>query len=180
MSISINKDELVQLLRNGEIEKFNNLRHFSEETPLDLTESDLNHMNIVGANLSRVDLSGSDLSKSEFESIDFNYSDLSSVNFSHTTIIESNFIEVILEGSLFNNACVVKSDFTEVDFNGINACGANLADADLSLAKNLMQAVYDTETIWPDDDLLPNDFEPQENVSFANFDDKDEYPEEQF
>lgn len=182
MSELTNKDELIQLLRNGEIEKFNVKRPFSEESVLDLSESDLNNLSLVGANLSRVDLTGSDLSNSELESIDFNYSDLSSVNFSHTQITESNFVETVLEGSLFNNSCVVKTEFTEVDFSGINTCGANFAEADLSLAQNLMQAVYDAETVWPEEDMLPHDFEPQEDVSIADYEENDENypPEDQF
>lgn len=180
MSELTSKDELIQLLRNGEIEKFNNTRSYSEEAILDLTESDLNNINLNGVNFSRVDLTGSDLSKSELESIDFNYSDLSSVNFSHTSIVESNFAETVLEGSLFNNATVVKSDFTEVDFNGINTCGADFTDADLSLTKNLNQSVYDGETIWPDNDLLPHDFEPEDDYSIADLEEDNSYMENQY
>ena len=180
MSESISKDDLVQLLRNGEIEKFNSIRPYHDDISLDLTEIDLNDMKLSGANLSKVDLSGSDFSKSDIEKINFSDSDLSSVNFSHTTIAESNFINAIFEGSLLTSINVISGDFTEVDFNGVNICGANLTGADLGLCKNLMQSVYDTDTLWPDNDFLPDEFEPDNNMSFAEMEDANELMEEQF
>ncbi len=181
MSESVSKDDLVQFLRNGEIEKFNSVRFNNNNGNfLDLTEIDLNNLKLSGADLSKVDLSGSDFSKSDIERINFSDSDLSSVNFSHTTIAESNFINSILEGSLLAGINVISGDFTEVDFNGVNICGANLSGADLGLCKNLMQSVYDVETLWPDNDFLPDEFEPENDMSFAELEDVDEFPEEPF
>ena len=67
MSELISKDELVQFLRDGNIEAFNAARPYDEEGFLDLSEIDLNDLKLFGFNLSRVDLSGSDLSNSEIE-----------------------------------------------------------------------------------------------------------------
>lgn len=179
MNQSTNKDELIHLLRIGEIDKFNNQRPLSEDIIVDLSEIDLSNIKISGANLSRVDLSGSDLSKTEIEDIDFSYSDLSSVNFSNSTITDTNFVEAVIEGSLLHNSSVISGDFTEVDFNGVNVCGTDFTGADLSLSKNLMQSVYDAGTVWPEEDYLPDDFEPEEDISLADFEDE-EYLEEQF
>ncbi|HSA07741.1 MAG TPA: pentapeptide repeat-containing protein [Candidatus Gastranaerophilales bacterium] len=180
MSELLNKDELTQLLRNGDIEKFNKLRPYDEIKFPDFTEIDLSNVKICGVNLSNVDLSGSDLSKSEIESVNFNNSDLSAVNFTRTTITESNFAETIMEGSLLNNANIISGDFMEVDFNGINISGADLTGADLTLSINLMMSVYDADTIWPESDMLPDDFEPQDDMSFADLEDSEEFLEEQF
>ena len=180
MDQSVNKDELVHLLRNGLIDEFNSKRFYDEDTLLDLSEIDLKDIKISGANLSHVDLTGSDLSKCEIEETDFGKSDLNSVNFSYSVIVDSNFSDVILEGSLFNNANIQNSDFSATDFNGINICGVDLTGTDLSLSKNLMQSMYDGETIWPDDDLLPEDFDPQYEVSFAEMEESDGYSEDQY
>lgn len=174
------KDELVQLLRNGLIDEFNSTRPYENNKNIDLTEIDLKDIRISGANLSKIDLSGTDLSKAELEGIDFKESDLSSVNFSHSSINEVNFSEVVLEGSFFNHASVQNSDFTACDFNGINICGADLTGTDLSLCKNLMQSVYDGETIWPNDELLPEDFDPMYDMSFAEMEESEDFSEDQF
>jgi len=180
MDQSVNKDELVHLLRNGLIDEFNNKRPYEEGNLLNLSEIDLKDIKISGANLTQADLTGSDLSKCEIEETDFRKSDLNSVNFSYSVITDSNFSDAIIEGSLFNNANIQNSDFTTVDFNGINICSTDLTGTDLSLSKNLMQSMYDGETIWPDDDLLPEDFDPQYEVSFAELEEADDYSEDQF
>ena len=45
-----------------------------------------------------------------------------------------------------------------------------------------MQSVYDEETVWPNDDLLPDDFEPQYDVNLADFEEEenDTFTEDQF
>ncbi len=35
----------------------------------------------------------------------------------------------------------------------------NLTSSDLSAAENLNSARYDSDTIWPDDDMLPEGFD---------------------
>ncbi len=180
MSQQINKDELVQLLRIGNIERFNESRPYHESDFLDLTEIDLSNIKILGANFSKTDLSGSDFSQSEIEDIDFSGSDLSSVNFSHSTITGSNFVETSIEGSLFNNAGIISGDFSEVNFNGVNICGTDFTGVDLSLSINLMQSIYDADTVWPDEDYLPEDFEPEEDISIAELEDAEGYMEESF
>lgn len=180
MDKSVSKDELVLLLRNGLIEEFNQQRPYEEGSLVDLSEIDLKDIKISGANLTKVDLTGSDLSKSEIESTDFKESDLSSVNFSHSTITESNFSDVILEGSFFNHTNLNECDFSAADFNGVNICAADMMGTDLSLCKNLMQSVYDGETIWPEDDLLPEDFDPQYDMTFAEMEDAEEFPEDEY
>ncbi len=180
MNQSISKDELVHLLRNGMIDEFNQARPYDSEVKLDLSEIDLKDIKISGANLTNVDLTGSDLSNCEIEETQFSQSDLTSVNFSHSTIAETDFSDVILEGSTFSHASVQCCDFETTDFNGINICSADFTGSDLSLCKNLAQSVYDGECIWPEDDLLPNDFEPEEDLTFAEMEEEDQYPEDEF
>ena len=180
MDQRINKDELVRLLRDGLVDEFNQARPYLPDIKLDLCECDFRDIKISGADLTKVDLSGCDFSKSEIENADFKESDLSSVNFSHSTISESNFSEVMLEGSFFNHSVLVKNDFSATDLTGINICGADLTGTDLSLCKNLMQSLYDGETIWPDDELLPEDFDPQYEMSFAELEEESDFNEDQY
>lgn len=180
MGQSTNKDELVQFLRNGLAEEFNQARACEDGVKLDLIEIDLRDVKLTGVNLSKADITGSDFSKAEIEESNFSESDLTSVNFSHSTIVNTDFSNIVLEGSLFSYANIQDCDFEAADFNGVNICGADLSGTDLSLTKNLMQSVYDGETVWPDDDLLPDDFEPEEDLSFAELEEAKEFPEDEY
>lgn len=180
MGQSISKDELVQLLRNGLAEDFNQARTYESGAKLDLSEIDLKDIKISGANFSYADLTGSDFSKAEIEECNFSNSDLTSANFSHATITDTDFSEVVLEGAFFSYSNLYECNFELVDFNGVNICGADITSTDLSLSKNLMQSVYDGETVWPDEDLLPENFEPEEDMSFAEMEEADEYPQDEY
>jgi uncharacterized protein YjbI with pentapeptide repeats len=85
-----------------------------------------------------------------------------------------------MEGTILCNACILNSDFAEVDFNGVNLSGADFSGADLSLSKNLIQAVCDTETVWPDDELLPEDFDLSEVMTYEDMEDEGDYMPEEF
>lgn len=172
-----NKDELLKLLRAGLFEKFNEERSYDEK-PLDLTEIDLKEFVINGVNFGKVDLSGSDLSETELNEVNFGESDLSTVNFSHATITDCSFAEAILEGSIFNKASLINCDFTAAEFNGANICGADLTGSDLSLCENLMHTTYNKNTVWPSDECLPDDFNPEYDSSFAELEEDTGFTED--
>jgi len=172
-----NKDELLKFLRSGSIEKFNENRSYDEEL-LNLTELDFKDASVLGANLSKVDLSGSDLSETELNNVDFSGSDLSAVIFSHSTITDCSFSDTILEGSIFNRSSLINCDFTAAEFNGANLCGADLTGSDLSLCENLMHTAYNKNTVWPSDECLPDDFDPEYDSSFAELEDEPEFTED--
>ena len=67
-----------------------------------------------------------------------------------------------------------------MDFNGVNICGACLDESDLTLSRNLSQSLYNGETVWPEDDLCPNDFEPESDISFIDLEETDEITNNQF
>jgi len=174
-----NKDELLKLLRSGLIEKFNESRSYDEEL-LNLTELDFKDTGVCGANLSRVDLSGSDLSETELNTVNFTGSDLSSVNFSHAVLTDCSLADTVLEGSVFNKAALINCDFTAAEFNGANIMGADFTGSDLSLCENLMHTAYDKNTVWPSDECLPDEFDPEYDHSFAELEDDTEFSEDQF
>lgn len=172
-----NKEELLKFLRMGLFEEFNESRSYGEEL-LNLTELDFKDADVHGANLSKVDLSGSDLSETELNNVDFSGSDLSSVNFSNATITDCGYSDTILEGSVFNRALLINCDFTAAEFNGANICGADFTGSDLSLCENLMHTAYDKNTVWPIDECLPDEFDPEYDKSFSELEDEPEFSED--
>ena len=50
-------------------------------------------------------------------------------------------------------------NFSDCDMAGTVLSEANLTSSDLSAAENLCSARYDSDTIWPDDDMLPDGFD---------------------
>ena len=172
-----NKEELLKLLRAGLFEKFNESRFYGDEL-LDLTELDLKESAINSVNLDKTDLSGSDLSETELNEVNFSGSDLSTVIFSHATITDCGFSDTVLEGSIFSNASLINCDFTAAEFNGANICGADLTGSDLSLCENLMHTAYNKNTVWPSDESLPDDFDPEYDSSFAELEDEPTFTED--
>jgi len=177
MSNTTNKDELLKLLKAGLFEKFNESRSYDDEL-LDLTEIDLKDTVINGVNFDKADLSGSDLSEAELNNVNFSGSDLSTVIFSHSTMTDCGFSDTVLEGSIFNCASLINCDFTAAEFNGANICGADLTGSDLSLCENLMHTAYNKNTVWPSDECLPDEFDPEYDSSFAELEDDPEFTED--
>lgn len=171
------KDELIKLLRAGLFEKFNESRSYGDEI-LDLTEIDLKESALSGVNMDKADLSGSDLSETELTNVNFGGSDLSAVIFSHSTIIDCAFSDTVLEGSIFNRTSLINCDFTAAEFNGANICGADFTGSDLSLCENLMHTAYNRNTVWPSDECLPDEFDPEYDSSFAELEDEPEFTED--
>jgi len=168
-----NKEDLLNLLKKGAIEEFNESRAYDEKAFLDLTEIDLKDVVLSGANFEKTDLSGSDFSESELNNVNFSGSDLSAVNFAHTNIESSCFNDTVLEGTIFTKSVVSCCDFTGAEFTGANICYTDLTGSDLSLCENLMLTSYDKNTVWPADECLPDDFDPEYDHSFAELEDDD-------
>ncbi|MCK7527867.1 MAG: pentapeptide repeat-containing protein [Ignavibacteriales bacterium] len=136
-----NKDELVQLLRSGNIEEFNSSRPFEEGVLLDLTEIDLRGCEIAGANLSFTDLSGSALNECEITEVDLTGCDLSAVDFSSSVIKNVDFIKATLAGTKFNNSKVNECDFAEADLSGTDFSDADLSNSEFTLSENILECI---------------------------------------
>jgi uncharacterized protein YjbI with pentapeptide repeats len=171
------KDELIQLLRNGFIKEFNEIRG---EKSLDLAEVDLSGSDISGANLSNADLSGSDFSESDLSNVDFSNSDLSSVNFTRTSLKQANFSNTTLAGTKFANSIITECDFSEADMTGVDFIESDLSNTDLSLSQNLSQCIFDSYTQWPDTDNLPDDFDPEYIEDLSSLRDDDDELESEY
>jgi uncharacterized protein YjbI with pentapeptide repeats len=171
------KDELVQLLRNGLIDEYNEVRSTESQ---DMSEIDLSGCDIHGANLADSDLTGSDFSECDLTNVDFTNSDISAVVFTRATLKETNFTGTTLAGTKFGNSDIIKCDFTEADMVGADFIEADLSNTDLSLALNLSQCIFDSFTIWPDTDSLPDDFDPEYIEDLSSLKDEDDELESEY
>lgn len=153
------KEDLLQLLKNGSINEFNENRSYDESELLDLTELDLRGCEIKRANLSYCDLTGSDLSDMYLKSIKFDGSDLTSVDFTGSTLKSCFFSSSVLNGVKFKNTELMQCEFEEADFSGADLSSSDVSSCDLSATENLTECIFDESTVWPADDMLPEDFE---------------------
>lgn len=169
-----NKDELIQLLKNGFIEEFNQARPHHKDELFDFSEVDLRGAELTGINLSNTDLTGTDFGEAEILQADFSNSDLTSTDFTQAVIKNSDFIKASLTGTKFNGTKLKDCDFAEADFSGADLSDANLTSSDLCYAENLTECIFDSFTSWPDTDGLPEDFEPEYIEDLSSLKDGDD------
>lgn len=172
------KDDLVGLLRNGFCEEFNEQRSYDEESLLDLTEADLRGQEVSQVNMSYADLSGSDLSDTELNNVDFSYSDLSSIDFTGSILKNCDLSNATLAGAKFNSANIIDCTFTDADMTGADFSEADLSKTDLSDSVNLSQCNFNSFTVWPDPECLPDDFDSEYIEDLSSLTDDLEVSEE--
>lgn len=101
--------------------------------------------------------------------------DLTSVDFTRARIIESDFTEALLTGADCSYAEMTYCNFSDTDMAGCILSETDLSNSDLTAALNLNAARYDEDTIWPDDDMLPEDFDGASHKDLSALqDDEDE------
>lgn len=171
------KDELIELLRNKSFDEFNASIDCTAEDLYDLTESDLSGIELSNVNFINVDLSGSDFSESELNNVNFTNSDLTSVIFSRSTISHCNFTDAILMGTKLCSCSIEDTDFTDADLSGADFSESDASSSDFALSENMSLCNFDSCTIWPDSDKLPEDFDSEYIEDLASLsDDGDEIP----
>jgi uncharacterized protein YjbI with pentapeptide repeats len=121
------------LLRNGEIEQFNQLRQSSPYLLYDLSYRDF----------SGLDLSGADLSTAALDHIRLNDCDLSNVNFTDTDLSSANLTGAELDGAVLTRAVLVNAILTGVKGKGPDFSNAVLAESSLTQITDLEDAVFD-------------------------------------
>ena len=168
------KDELVELLKEHRIDEFNESRPLVEDATWDFTEIDLSGIELTGANFSYADLTGSDFGEAVLNEVDFTGCDLTSVNFSRANISAANFSNTIMNGTKFNSSTVEDSDFADADLSGTDFSDADLSSSDFALAQNMSMCRFDSYTVWPEQDALPEDFESEYIEDLASLSDEDD------
>ena len=119
---------------------------------------------LVADVLKDVDFSGVDLNSSSFADgdlslVNFSDADLTSVDFTRASIVECDFTDAILTGADCSYAQMTYCTFAGADMAGCILAESDLSNSDLSSCENLSSARYDNDTQWPDNDMLPEDFD---------------------
>ena len=166
------KDELITLLVEN-VEEFNN---YVEENNngIDLTEVDLSNITVADAVFHNIDLSSTTFSDSHFTNVKFENCDLSSADFTRSNLEECSFNNSILNGTDFSYAVINYCNFNEADMAGAVLQESDLTDSDLSTSYNLNACRFDDGTIWPDDDMLPEDFDGLYSSDLSSLKDDDD------
>ena len=166
------KDELITLLVEN-VEEFNN---YVEENNngIDLTEVDLSNITVADAVFHNIDLSSTTFSDSHFTNVKFENCDLSSADFTRSNLEECSFNNSILNGTDFSYSVINYCNFNEADMAGTVLQESDLTDTDLSTSYNLNACRFDDGTIWPDDDMLPEDFDGLYSSDLSSLKDDDD------
>lgn len=174
------KEEFIELIKKGLIEEFNNSRSFDKDILFDLSETDFSGCELSDANLSYADLSGSDFNECDLHNVDFTGSDLSAGEFKRANITKSDFSKSTLAGTKFNHAVVSECDFSDADLSGTVFSEANLSNSEFASAENIEFCIFDNDTIWPDPENLPDDFETEYVEDLSSLRDEDDYPQDEY
>lgn len=167
----LSKEELANLLVN-DTKRFNT--EIKNSQP-DLSELDFSNSNIEGAVLDNIDLTSSSFADSQLTDVKFTGCDLTSVDFTRSTLTECAFTESVLNGTDFNYAKVDFCNFTDADLAGAILREADLSGSDFSASENLNACQFDDTTTWPDNDLLPDDFDSTYSDDLSSLKDDDDY-----
>ena len=166
------KDELITLLVEN-VEEFNNYVE-GNNNGIDLTEVDLSNITVADAVFHNIDLSSTTFSDSHFTNVKFENCDLSSADFTRSNLEECSFNNSILNGTDFSYAVINYCNFNEADMAGAVLQESDLTNSDLSTSYNLNACRFDDGTIWPDDDMLPEDFDGLYSSDLSSLKDDDD------
>ena len=84
---------------------------------------------------------------------------MTSVDFTRARVLECDFTDALLTGADCSYAEMTYCNFSDSDMAGCILSETNLSNSDLTAAVNLNAARYDEDTVWPEDDMLPEDFD---------------------
>ena len=151
------KEELAELIIKNP-EEFNSYKKNAGDN-LDLTELDFSNITIEEVDFTGAELAGTTFTDTHLSNVNFNGCDLNAADFTRANIVECDFSESILNGTDFSYASVNYCNFTDADMAGCIVKEADLSNSDLSASLNLSATRADDTTIWPDNDLLPDEFD---------------------
>lgn len=174
----LTKEELVNLISTD-------VRAFNKEIKnangsLDLSETDFSSLSIEGAEFVNADLTSSTFSDTHLSEVKFEACDLTSVDFTRAEIVECSFNESVLNGTDFSYAKVDYCNFSDTDMAGAIFQGAELTNSDLSMAENLSACRFDEDTVWPDNEYLPEDFDTNYSSDLSSLQDDDDYQQSDY
>ena len=172
------KEELINLVLS-DVKTFNN-EIKNAKGSVDLSETDFSGTNLNGVEFFNVDLTSSTFADSHLSEVKFEGCDLTSVDFTRAEIIECSFSESVLNGTDFSYSKTDYCNFTDSDMAGSILQGADLTNSDFSAAENLNACRFDEETVWPDNEYLPEDFDTNYSSDLSSLQDDDDYQQSDY
>lgn len=169
--IDYTKEEIIELLRKSP-DKFNEWKLEQEE--IDLSEVDFSGIVLHEIDFSDVDLNSSSFADSNLSFVNFTNADLTSVDFTRSKILECDFSESLLTGADCSYSEMTYCNFTDCDLAGCVFSETDLSNSDLTAALNLHASRYDSDTIWPDVEYLPEDFDSTYKDDLSSLKDDDD------
>lgn len=165
------KEDLFELILKNpqEYERYKTIQE-----DIDLSELDFSSLTLEGIDFSDADLSGCSFNESSLTEVDFSNTDLTSADFSRANLVECNFSGSLLNGADYNYATVSFCNFTDADVAGAVFNESDLQNSDFSAAENMTAVRFDESTIWPEIDLLPEDFDTTYTRDLSSLDDDDD------
>ena len=107
--------------------------------------------------------------------VNFTGADLTSVDFTRAKILESDFSEASLNGADCSYAEMTYCNFTDADLAGCIFSESNLSNSDLTGSYNINACRFDNDTIWPEPDLMPDDFDAVYKDDLSAMKDEEDY-----
>ena len=166
------KEELFGLIVDSP-EEFNEWKK-SQIEDVDLSEMDFSGQTLQNIDLENVDLNGSSFADSHLTEINFKNTDSTSVDFTRAVLIECDFTDSLLTGADFSYASANYCNFKDSDMAGVIFQESNLENSDLSTCVNLNASRFDEDTVWPDQDMLPEDFDGKYADDLSSLKDTDD------
>lgn len=174
----LSKEELVDLL-TSDTETFNQeIKSISGGA--DLSECDFSNIVLNGAIFDNVDLTSSSFADANLTNVKFDGCDLTSVDFTRANIVECSFSESVLNGTDFSYATADYCNFSDADLAGSIFQSADLSNSDFSMAENLNACRFDEDTVWPDNEYLPEDFDTSYTSDLSSLKDDDDFEQSDY
>lgn len=170
--MTYSKEELFDMIVNSP-EEFNEWKK-SQTDEVDLSEIDFSSQTLNNVDFENADLNGSSFADSHLTEINFKNTDSNSVDFTRATVIECDFSDSLLTGADFSYAKANYCNFSDSDMAGVIFQETNLENSDLSGAVNLNASRFDEDTVWPDQDSLPEDFDGKYSDDLSSLKDTDD------
>lgn len=171
------KDDLYNMIKSSP-QKFKDWKATQDE--IDLSEMDFSYTNLRDIDFSNADLNSSSFADCHLTLMNFNNADLTSVDFTRAVIVESDFTDAILTGADYSYAAVNYCNFTDADLAGGVFQESDLTNSDFAGAYNLNACRFDEETIWPDPEMLPEDFDTDYKEDLSLLKDEDEETSQEY
>ncbi len=174
----LSKDELINLL-STDIEAFN-AEIKDTKGGIDLSETDFANLTLDGVDFVNVDFTSSSFADSHLTEVKFDGCDLTSVDFTRANLVECSFNESVLNGTDFSYGTVNYCNFSDADMAGSEFQGADLSNSDFSMSENLSACRFDEETVWPDNEYLPEDFDTNYSSDLSSLKDDDDFEQSDY